>query len=208
MHIKAGCDRQAAEQPKLDRCAVEALAARRQLPVKRSALHRSTEFFASTANVTHGATLPMGIHKSTIYKPSHFQGRPMGSFLARRRTQRNGASRSSLYGQQTNLDPAPNLEARYKGRIMIAANYRKYPEAMALQFPLPFGRLLRWATTRPTTRILRTIRAARGAAFSAAGRITWPEKRSTPSWFKASQKAMRELGERVKKACKNLDFIA
>lgn len=91
---------------------------------------------------------------------------------------------------------------------MIAANFRKHPEAMALQFPLPFGRLLKWATTRPTTRMVRTIRAARSAAFKAAGRITYPVKPTTPDWVRAANKKARELAQAVKAACIRLDFSA
>ena len=48
---------------------------------------------------------------------------------------------------------------------MIASNYRKHPETLALQLQWPFGRELVWALPRPTTRILRQIRAARAPAF-------------------------------------------
>lgn len=68
--------------------------------------------------------------------------------------------------------------------MAIAANYRKHPEALALQMPLPFGRILKWATARPTTKLMRDIRAARGRVFAAAGRIAYPAKRTTPQWVK------------------------
>lgn len=64
---------------------------------------------------------------------------------------------------------------------MIAANYRKHPEAMALQMVLPFGRALVWALPRPTTRILRAIRADRAAAFKAMGRVMYPVKSPRPA---------------------------
>lgn len=83
---------------------------------------------------------------------------------------------------------------------MIASNFRKYPEALALQMPLQFGRLLVWATSRPTTRVLRAIRAERGAAFKAAGRVAYPEKKSTPSWARELAKKVRDLGKLVKAA--------
>lgn len=89
---------------------------------------------------------------------------------------------------------------------MIAANYRKHPEAMALQLVLDFGRALVWALPRPTTRILRAIRAARGAAFKAAGRIHYPEKKSTPQWFKDAHKASKALSTRVKSLCMGLVY--
>ena len=84
---------------------------------------------------------------------------------------------------------------------MIAANYRKHPEAMALQMVLPFGRLLVWALPRPTTRVLRAIRAARGAAFKVAGRVAYPEKKSTPAWAKEAAHEARKLGQVIKAAC-------
>lgn len=80
---------------------------------------------------------------------------------------------------------------------MIAANYRKYPEAMALQMPLPFGRVLVWALPRPTTRVLRAIRAARAATFKARGRIEYPTKAATPQWFKDQQKRAKALSRAV-----------
>ncbi len=87
---------------------------------------------------------------------------------------------------------------------MIAANYRKHPEAMALQMVLPFGRLLVWALPRPTTRVLRAIRAARGAAFKAAGRVAYPEKKTPPAWAREAAAAARKLGRLVKEACRSL----
>lgn len=87
---------------------------------------------------------------------------------------------------------------------MIASNYRKHPEAMALQLVLPFGRVLKWATSRPTTRILRAIRAARGQAFKVAGRIAYPVKKSTPQWWKDAKRASKRLAEAVKNACMSI----
>ncbi len=90
---------------------------------------------------------------------------------------------------------------------MIAANYRKHPEALALQLPLQFGRLLVWALGRPTTRALRAIRAARGAAFKAAGRVKYPEKKSTPSWAKEAARKARELARSVRQSCLSLGLV-
>lgn len=90
---------------------------------------------------------------------------------------------------------------------MIATNFRKYPEAMALQLPLPFGRVLVWALDRPTTRVLRSIRAARGAAFKAAGRVKYPEKKSTPSWAKEAARKARELARSVRQSCMSLGLV-
>lgn len=87
---------------------------------------------------------------------------------------------------------------------MIAANYRKFPEALALQMPLQFGRALVWALARPTTRILRAIRAERGAAFKAAGRIAYPVKPTTPTWVREATSRARKLAKAVKQACMSL----
>ena len=89
---------------------------------------------------------------------------------------------------------------------MIATNYRKHPEAMALQMVLHFGRVLVWALPRPTTRILRKIRALRAATFKANGRIAYPEKKSMPSWAKDTARKIRELGKKIKAACIALNF--
>lgn len=92
--------------------------------------------------------------------------------------------------------------------MAIAANYRKHPEAMALQMVLPFGRLLVWALPRPTTRVLRAIRAARGAAFKAAGRVAYPVRPAVPQWWRDAQQARRALAARVKALCMELAYAA
>lgn len=91
---------------------------------------------------------------------------------------------------------------------MIAQNYRRHPEALALQLVLQWGHRLVWALPRPTTRILRAIRAARGAAFAAAGRIAYPMKRSTPAWVREATQRARKLGKLVRKAQRALEFEA
>lgn len=90
---------------------------------------------------------------------------------------------------------------------MIAANFRKYPEAMALQLVLPF-RALVWALPRPTTRLGRAIRAARAAAFKAAGMVRYPEPAPRPAWAIAAGRLVRQLGQMVRKAQISLDFEA
>lgn len=60
---------------------------------------------------------------------------------------------------------------------MIASNYRKHPQAMALQLPLPFGRLLVWHV-RPTTAATRALRAVRGQLAKAIGRIVYPQPKA------------------------------
>ena len=90
---------------------------------------------------------------------------------------------------------------------MIAQNYRRHPEAMALQMVLPFGRLLVWATSRPTTQLLRAIRAERGAAFKAAGRVAYPVRKSTPSWAREAARKARELEKQVRQSCLSLGLV-
>lgn len=91
---------------------------------------------------------------------------------------------------------------------MIASNYRKFPEALALQLVLPWGHRLVWALPRPTTRILRAIRAARGAAFKAAGRVIYPVRLVVPQWWRDAKRASRALASRVKALCMGLTFHA
>lgn len=82
---------------------------------------------------------------------------------------------------------------------MIASNYRKFPEAMALQLVLMFGRCT-WHTTRPTQRVARAVRAARGALVKATPQIVQWAKKATPDWFKLAKRAARELANQVKAA--------
>jgi hypothetical protein len=84
---------------------------------------------------------------------------------------------------------------------MIASNFRKHADAMALQLPLPFGTALIWHTARPGSRVLRAIRAARSHAFKIAGRIRPVVKESTPQWFKDAKARARSLAAVVRDAC-------
>lgn len=87
---------------------------------------------------------------------------------------------------------------------MIAANFRKHPDAMALQFPLPFGRVLVWALPRPGARILRKIRAERAAAFKAIGRIVDIVKPAIPQWWADLKRAQKTLALDVQTRCLTL----
>lgn len=84
---------------------------------------------------------------------------------------------------------------------MIASNFRKHPEALALQLPLPFGSALRWALPRPTTRVLRAIRVARAKVFEAVGRVRYVEPVKAPAWWAAAQAARRVFAASVRTAC-------
>lgn len=84
---------------------------------------------------------------------------------------------------------------------MIARNFRRFPEALALQLPLPLGKALQWALPRPTTRLLRQIRAARARLVAAQPRVQWPEPRKVPAWWRAAQAAKRAFAAGVRTAC-------
>ena len=89
---------------------------------------------------------------------------------------------------------------------MIAANFRKFPQAMALQLPLRFAKSLVWALKRPTTRVLRAIRVERAAAFKAGGRIRHIEKSAVPAWVKVARAKARKLGKLVREAQEAMVF--
>jgi len=74
--------------------------------------------------------------------------------------------------------------------MAIAANFRKYAEAMALQLVLPFGRPI-WNTSRPTTRLGREIRAHITKAMKARGLVEYPAVPAIPQWWKDAQNRAR-----------------
>lgn len=82
---------------------------------------------------------------------------------------------------------------------MIAKNFRKYPEAMALQLVLVFGRPV-WNSSRPTTRIGRALRNAQAALVKATPQIVRWVKVETPQWFRDQVKRARKLAAQVKSA--------
>jgi len=90
---------------------------------------------------------------------------------------------------------------------MIAANFRRYPEALAHQLCLPFGALV-WATRRPGARLLRAIRAARAAVVKRQPHVpAWmpplciEPSRPLPAWAKAQARESRGLATKVRLAC-------
>lgn len=82
---------------------------------------------------------------------------------------------------------------------MIAANFRRFPEAMALQLVLVFGRCT-WHTSRPTTRVGRALRAERTRMAQARPQIVRWVKIKAPAWWKAQKRAARALAASVKGA--------
>lgn len=86
---------------------------------------------------------------------------------------------------------------------MIAANYRKFPEAMALQLVLIFGRPV-WNTSRPSTRIGRALRNAQAALVKATPQLVRWVKVATPQWFRDQAKRARELAAQVRASMDSL----
>lgn len=90
---------------------------------------------------------------------------------------------------------------------MIAANYRKHPEAMALQLVLKFGKCV-WHTSRPTTRLGRQLRALVASVFASSEKIQYPTHKPTPQWVRTLARAVRELGQSLRLSQRQLDFEA
>lgn len=74
--------------------------------------------------------------------------------------------------------------------MAIAANFRKYAEAMALQLVLPFGKPV-WNGSRPTTKLGRAIRAYITKAMKARGLVEYPATPAIPQWWKDAQARAR-----------------
>jgi hypothetical protein len=79
---------------------------------------------------------------------------------------------------------------------MIASNFRRYPEAMALQLVLAFGRCT-WHTTRPTTRLGRALRAERSRLVKVTPQIVRWVAKTVPVWWRLAKKAARALAKAV-----------
>lgn len=82
---------------------------------------------------------------------------------------------------------------------MIARNYRKFPEAMALQLVLVFGRCC-WHTARPGARIARTIRAERARLVKATPQVVQWVNIAVPTWWRDAKKATRALSHQIRDA--------
>lgn len=91
--------------------------------------------------------------------------------------------------------------------MAIAANFRKFPQAMALQLPLRLGKPV-WNTKRPTTRRGRAYRAHIAAIVKAVGFRVAPIEKTVPAWWKTAKAKARALAKEVKEDCIELDFRA
>lgn len=89
--------------------------------------------------------------------------------------------------------------------MAIAANFLKFPQAMALQFPLRLGKPV-WNTKRPTTRRGRAFRAHVAAVVKAVGFRVEPAAKVVPDWWKNAKAKARALAKKMKSNCVELDF--
>ena len=97
--------------------------------------------------------------------------------------------------------------------MAIAKNFLEFPQAMALQLPLPLGKP-RWHTSRPTTRLGRAIRAFISRAVKAAAALPHAEKlelagavkKAAPQWMKDAKRRAQALAKKIKDSCMNIDF--
>lgn len=90
--------------------------------------------------------------------------------------------------------------------MAIAANFRKFPQAMALQLVLQFGKPV-WNTKRPTTRRGRTFRAYITKQMAALGLRREIVKQTIPQWWKDAQARAKNLAKQVKENCMRLELV-
>jgi len=88
---------------------------------------------------------------------------------------------------------------------MISSHYRKHPTAMALQLVLLFGPC-KWATSRPTTRCMRAVRAQRALLIKAKAQIVQWVKEPIPEWYTAMRDRAKKLTVELKAAQMELAF--
>lgn len=82
---------------------------------------------------------------------------------------------------------------------MIASNYRRFPEAMALQLVLVFGRPV-WNTSRPSSRLGRALRYAQAALVKATPQLVTWHKKPAPAWYLKARRTAKELANQVRQA--------
>lgn len=89
--------------------------------------------------------------------------------------------------------------------MAIAANFRKYAQALALQLVLPFS-APKWNGSRPSTKLGRAARAFVTASMKARGPVEYPVARPVPQWWKDAQQCARDFGLAVRTACRCINF--
>jgi len=90
--------------------------------------------------------------------------------------------------------------------MAIAPNYRKYPQAMALQLVLKFGRPV-WNGARPGTLHGRKMRAHVTAAMRARDWIVYPVKPAIAQWWKDAQAKAKAFAKAAKKCQQKFDLV-
>jgi hypothetical protein len=81
---------------------------------------------------------------------------------------------------------------------MIASNFRKHPDAMALQLVLSFGKPV-WNTKRPTSRMGRVLRSAQAALVKATPQLVNWTAVPASGWFVAFKRRAKALARSVKR---------
>ncbi|MFC4621402.1 hypothetical protein ACFO3A_04155 [Comamonas nitrativorans] len=97
--------------------------------------------------------------------------------------------------------------------MAIAQNFLKFPQALALQLPLPLGRPA-WNTSRPTTRqgravrafISRAVKVAAALPFAARLELAGAVKKVIPQWARDFRHRAQALARVVKDRRMCLDF--
>ena len=106
--------------------------------------------------------------------------------------------------------------------MAIAKNFLKFPQAMALQWPLPLGKASAWETPRAkkhqgygyrtllsraakvTAR--RAARALKNLSFSEKLERAGAIKKAVPQWWKDAKRRAQALAKKIKDSCMNLEF--
>jgi hypothetical protein len=86
---------------------------------------------------------------------------------------------------------------------MIAKNFRKHADAMALQLVLAFGKPV-WNTSRPTSRIGRALRSAQAALVKQQPQLVAWVTVQAPQWYTKARRASKNLAKAVKTACRSV----
>lgn len=90
--------------------------------------------------------------------------------------------------------------------MAIAANFRKYAEAMALQLVLPFGKPV-WNGKRPTTTLGRAFRAYITAVMKARGLVEYVTDAPVPQWVKDAKTRAAKFAKFLREAQISFDLV-
>lgn len=106
--------------------------------------------------------------------------------------------------------------------MAIAKNFLKFPQAMALQWPLPLGKARAWETPRAKkyrgygfrTLLSRAAKVAARRAARALKAMPFAEKleragaikKAVPQWWKDAKRRAQALAKKIKDSCMKIDF--